>query len=81
VISHVTADHYTHAGKAAAVYADTAPGMYLRTRAEIEALFGGLPLVAPGELVYTADWHPDADTAPAGSPGGSSLWCGVARKP
>lgn len=81
VISHLTADHYTHADKAADVYEDTTPGLHLRPRAEVEALLGGLPLVAPGELVYTADWHPDADALPASSPGGSSIWCGIARKP
>jgi len=81
VISHLTAEHYTHADRAAEVYADTTPGLHLRSRAAIEALFGGLPLLAPGELVYTADWHPDEDTAPASAPGGSSMLCGIAFKP
>jgi S-adenosyl methyltransferase len=81
VISHLTADHYAAAGKAAAVYEDASSGLHLRTRAAVAAMFGGLPLVAPGELVWSSQWHPDADTPPVDSPGGASLWCGIARKP
>ena len=80
VISHLTADHYTHAGGVQAIYADTSPGLHLRSREAIEALFGGLPLLPPGELTYTGDWRPDPDTDPASAPGGSSIWCGIARK-
>jgi hypothetical protein len=80
-ISHLTADHYTVADKAADVYAETTPGLHLRSRAEVGALFRGLPLLPPGELTYTGNWHPDGDTGPASSPGGSSIWCGIARKP
>ena len=81
VISHLTADHYTRAERVAAIYADTTQGLHLRSGAAIEAMFCGLPLLPPGELSYTADWHPDPDTAPASSPGGSSIWCGIAEKP
>jgi S-adenosyl methyltransferase len=81
VISHLTADYYTHADRAAEVYADTTPGLHLRSRAAIETMFGGLPLLAPGKLVYTADWHPDPGTPPASAPGGSSMLCGIAVKP
>jgi S-adenosyl methyltransferase len=81
VISHLTADHYTQADRAAEVYADTTPGLHLRSRAAIETLFAGLPLLAPGELVYNADWHPDPATPPASAPGGSSMLCGIAFKP
>jgi hypothetical protein len=80
VISHLTADHYSVAEKVADVYADTTPGLHLRSRADVGALFCGLPLLPPGELVYSGDWHPDSDTAPASSPGGSAIWCGIARK-
>ena len=44
------------------------------------SLFDGLPLEDPGEVVWTSQWHPDADTPPVDSPGGASLWCGIARK-
>jgi hypothetical protein len=81
VISHLTADHYRDADKVTPIYADTTPGLHLRTRAQIEALFGGLPMLPPGALSYTGDWHPDPDTAPASAPGGSSIWCGAASKP
>jgi hypothetical protein len=81
VISHLSADHYAAARKAAVVYEDASSGLYLRTRAAVAALFGGLPLVPPGELVWSSQWHPDAGTPPVDSPGGASLWCGIARKP
>jgi S-adenosyl methyltransferase len=80
VISHLTRDHYTHADEAATIYGDTTPGLHLRSRAAIESLFCGLPLLPPGELTYTGDWHPDPDTDPASTPGGSSIWCGIAQK-
>ena len=81
VISHLTADHYTDADGVTAVYADTGTGMSLRSRAAVAALFGAVPLLPPGEVVYAADWHPDAATPPATAPGGSALWCGVGCKP
>jgi len=81
VISHLTADHYTRAEQVETVYADTTPGLHLRARTAVESMFCGLPLLPPGELTYTGDWHPDSDTAPASSPGGSSIWCGIAQKP
>jgi hypothetical protein len=80
VISHLTADHYAEADKAADVYQDASSGLYLRKRAAVRSLFGGLPLVDPGDVVWTSQWHPDADTPPVDSPGGASLWCGVACK-
>ena len=81
VISHLSADHYTQADKVATVYEDTSSGLYLRTRSAVRALFGGLPLLHPGDVVWTSQWHPDAETPPANSPGGASLWCGIGRKP
>ena len=80
VISHLTADHYTHADKAAEVYEDTASGLHLRSRGAVEALFNGFPLLPPGELAYAGDWHPDQETPPACAPGGSAVWCGIAQK-
>ena len=80
VISHGSADHFTDADKVARVYDDASSGMYLRPRAAVRALFGGLPLVEPGELVWAAQWHPDAGTPPVDSPGGATILCGIARK-
>ena len=81
VISHLSADHYAAADKAADIYQDASSGLYLRTRAAVGSLFCGLPLQEPGEVVWTSERHPDADTPPVDSPGGASLWCGIARKP
>jgi S-adenosyl methyltransferase len=81
VISHLSADHYAQAEKAATVYEDASSGLFLRTRTAVRALFGGLPLLDPGEVVWTSQWHSDAETPPASSPGGASLWCGIGRKP
>jgi hypothetical protein len=81
VISHLTADHYTQADKAATVYEDASSGLYLRTRPAVRALFGRLPLLDPGDVVWTARWHTDAETPPVDSPGGAALWCGIGRKP
>ena len=80
VISHLSADHYAEAGKAADVYEQASSGLYLRSRAAVGSLFGGLPLEDPGDVVWTSQWHPDADTPPVDSSGGASLWCGIARK-
>jgi hypothetical protein len=81
VISHLTADHYRQADKAATVYEDASSGLYLRTRSAVRALFGGLPLLDPGDVAWTSKWHPDAQTPPTDSPGGAALWCGIGRKP
>jgi len=54
VISHLTADHYTtHAGGVEDIYADTTPGLHLRSRSAVEALFWRPALLPPGELTYT----------------------------
>jgi hypothetical protein len=81
VISHLSADHYAEADKAADVYEEASSGLYLRSRAAVGSLFGGLPVEHPGAVVWTSQWHPDSDTPPVDSPGGASLWCGIARKP
>jgi hypothetical protein len=80
VISHGSADHYMDADKISRVYDDASSGVFLRPRDAVRALFGGLPLVDPGDLVWAAQWHPDAGTPPVDSPGGASILCGIARK-
>jgi S-adenosyl methyltransferase len=80
VISHVTADRYTHVTGAARVYDESSAGIHFRTRAEVEAMLAGLPLVDPGELVWVHRWHPDKPAPAADPPGGASVWCGIARK-
>jgi hypothetical protein len=80
VVSHVSADQCAQAVRASRVYQDASAGLHFRTRAEVAAMLGGFSLVAPGELVWTAHWHPDEQTPPADSPGGATIWCGIARK-
>jgi hypothetical protein len=43
VISHLSADHYAEADKAADVYEDASSGLYLRSRAVVGSLFDGHP--------------------------------------
>jgi S-adenosyl methyltransferase len=50
--------------------------VYMRTKDQVTAFFGGMPLVEPG-VVLTHQWRPGT-----GAPGaGGVLWAGVARKP
>jgi hypothetical protein len=48
----------------------------LRTRTEVDGLFGGLEMVEPG-VVQLPQWRPEADAA---EPGPLPMWCGVGRK-
>ncbi|MEV5568932.1 SAM-dependent methyltransferase [Spirillospora sp. NPDC052269] len=66
VISHVTDESTTPELRAAIheTYANAPAPLYLRPRTEIEALFGGRPLIAPG-LVDVQDWRPAERLAPA----------------
>jgi hypothetical protein len=50
--------------------------VHMRTKDQVTAFFGGMPLVEPG-VVLTHQWRPDLG---AGGAGGV-LWAGVARKP
>ena len=80
VISHFTADSYAQAGAMASAYGKATSSVHSRTRAEVTALFEGHELIDPATVVYAPQWHPDADTGLATEPGGSLLWCGIARK-
>ena len=87
-LSHLTADHLS-AGAAAAwtgAYQDASSRLQLRTRAEVEAYFGGLDLVPPYEgagpgVVQAGVWGADAGN-PAGAARVSSRlwWTGAGRK-
>jgi hypothetical protein len=50
--------------------------VYMRTKDQVTAFFGGMPLVEPG-VVLTHQWRPGPGAAGAGG----VLWAGVARKP
>jgi hypothetical protein len=59
-MSHLTADFAPDAvSSGVAAYNTLVPaGITARTHAEVTALFGGLPLVAPG-VVPVTEWRPD----------------------
>ncbi|GAA2783797.1 SAM-dependent methyltransferase [Saccharopolyspora taberi] len=52
---------------------------FYRSRAEIEAMFGGLELIEPG-VSYLFDWWPDGPQLTPPSTGAHNLLGGVARK-
>ncbi|MGH3170362.1 MAG: SAM-dependent methyltransferase [Trebonia sp.] len=79
VVSHFTADSYAQADEAAHVYDKATSTLHSRTRAQVAEMFAGCELTEPG-VVWTPQWHPDADTGHEGDPGRSLFWCGVARK-
>jgi hypothetical protein len=76
-ISHVTADFAPEQVSAAAhAYNAQAPvPVTPRTHAQVTALFGGLPLVAPG-VVKVTEWRPDS-RGPIGGP--ADLYAGLAH--
>ncbi|MFG2653501.1 SAM-dependent methyltransferase [Streptomyces sp. NPDC048436] len=76
VLSHATGDFADRRG-ARAVYDKATATLNLRTRSEVERLFEGFTLLAPG-LVQAPFWRPDAPT-PAGS-SDIGFYAGVARK-
>jgi hypothetical protein len=80
VISHFTADSYPQANDAVLAYKRASVSVRSRTRAEVAALFDEYDLIDPGAVVWSPQWHPDADTGLAADPGRSLAWCGVARK-
>jgi hypothetical protein len=80
VVSHVSADGYPIAARAARAWDDASSGLYMRSRAEVAAMLAGYSLVDPGELVWASQWHPDEQTPPIDTPGGATVWCGIARK-
>lgn len=77
-ISHVTTENLSADWKrVAGLYQRSATPIYPRTRAEVTAMFGPLPLVSPG-LVDAVHWRPDPDALPQSV---SGFYAGVARKP
>jgi SAM-dependent methyltransferase len=79
VLSHATHDAQPEkAGRATAIYRNASSPLITRTREEIAALFGGLPLVDPG-LVFTVQWRPAHP--PPDPPEAAGLYAGVAYKP
>jgi hypothetical protein len=86
-LSHGTYDEM-HTGKLQAsrdVYANSASGVHLRSRAEVERFFDGLDLVPhrPGAvpaLAYVSRWGVPKQEV-TDSEGARGVYCGVARRP
>jgi hypothetical protein len=79
VISHTTGESIPETRIAARVWDQATASLHLRSREEVEALFGGFDLVEPG-LVWLPQWHPGADADLLDDPWRASSWCGIARK-
>ncbi|WP_406152697.1 SAM-dependent methyltransferase [Streptomyces sp. NBC_01023] len=73
-----TGDLAPESGALAREYTERGIPMYLRTRAEVEALFTGLDLAEPGVVPMTS-WRPADGVVPPGN--GTNMYAGVARKP
>ncbi|GAA2136762.1 SAM-dependent methyltransferase [Kitasatospora kazusensis] len=74
-ITHATADHHPQTATALAQICTRAGlPLRLRERAEVRALFCGLPLLSPG-LTATENWRPEQR-----APYRSAAWAGVAVK-
>jgi hypothetical protein len=58
----------------------TGTPIFLRSRAELAAQFGGLPLVAPG-LVHLPLWRPDSPLDPQDDPARYGALAGIAQVP
>lgn len=87
-VSHMTADEMPSEVAAACTraYQDASEHLYLRTRAEVEAFFGGLALVPPcpgvrPQLVHASLRGADAgDSAVAAGVSSRLWWAGAGRK-
>jgi hypothetical protein len=67
------------------VYATSASGVHLRSRAEVERFFDGLDVVPPGPGAVPGLTHVSrrgaADREVIDSEGARGVYCGVARRP
>ncbi len=78
VLSHASADFWPELGaRIARLYQQVSAPLVTRSYAQIERLFAGLELVAPG-LVPTHSWRPDDQAAP--DPKRFAGYAGVGRK-
>jgi S-adenosyl methyltransferase len=86
-LSHMTGEHKPPKAVQAltALAGQAAGGAWLRNRAEVRRIFGGLPLVAPypgaaADVTWVGLWNFE-DPALADDEGSRWLYCGVARTP
>jgi SAM-dependent methyltransferase len=81
VVSHASQEGPTpgRVEEATEAYSRTVTDFWLRSRAEVTALFAGTELVDPG-VVYLTEWHPDSPEDVGEDPGRMSIFAGVGRK-
>jgi SAM-dependent methyltransferase len=79
VASHITGDGGTHVAKALEIYRGSGMDVTSRSRTQIEALFAGWDLVAPG-VVWAPQWRPEWPPSPDDWPERSAAYVGIARK-
>ncbi|MCM2390543.1 SAM-dependent methyltransferase [Streptomyces albipurpureus] len=77
-ITLATADLAPGSDSLAAEYTRRGIPMYLRNRTEVERLFNGLELVAPGVVPMTSWRTPEGEQLPSTT---TNMYAGVARKP
>ena len=61
-------------------YRKTSNPVWLRSREEIEPLFGDWKLLEPG-VVHLPDWRPDRELNALEAEARPFAWCGIAEKP
>jgi hypothetical protein len=80
VLSHGTYDGQDPAAHSnMALYRQTATPGHLRTKAEVETLFGGFDLVDPG-VTWSVRWRPDEPSLFDADPRRAGIYAGVGRK-
>ncbi|KJE19937.1 S-adenosyl methyltransferase [Frankia torreyi] len=80
ILTNGTADHDPATQDLAVAYEKQGITVRLRSRTEVEGLFGGLELIDPGvELVHR--WRPAAPDPPGLTDAQVSVYGGIARKP
>jgi S-adenosyl methyltransferase len=80
-LSHLTDDGPRDMAVATEIFRRAGIEFIMRSRTEVEALFGGFDLVEPG-VVWTPHWRPDSRDAPYhDQPEMSAIYAGVGRKP
>jgi S-adenosyl methyltransferase len=79
-LTHGTADADPEVKAAARVFNEATTRMYVRSRAEVQALVRGLEPVAPG-LVWAPEWRPEPGEDLPARPSGSYTYALVAREP
>jgi S-adenosyl methyltransferase len=72
-LTHVTADEVPQVRAAARVWDAATTRVFVRSRAQVQALVRGMEAVEPG-LVWTPQWHPEPAEQVARSPSDSSYY-------